>query len=100
MRLRQNRTFASSLALLALAATKTCPGAESKLRAALLAATQVSSARIQTLKEEHCNAVALFLEEADSQEQAAAASQIRSSGLDLYYWIEIGRNPALADAHP
>src|SRR5437899_5248056 len=100
MRLRPNRTCASFLVLLALTATMTCPAAESKLRAALLAATQVSSARIQTLKEEHCNAVALLLDETDTEKQAAAASQIRSNGLDLYYWIEIGRNPALADAHP
>ncbi len=100
MRLRQNRTFASFLVCLELAATRTCPAAESQLRAALLAATQVSSARIQTLKEEHCNAVALLLDETDTEKQAAAASQIRGNGLDLYYWIEIGRNPALADAHP
>src|SRR5713101_392306 len=100
MRLRQNRTFASFLVCLALAAATTCPAVESKLRAALLAARQVSSARIQTLKEEHCNAVALLLDETDTEKQAAAASEIRSNGLDLYYWVEIARNPSLADAHP
>jgi hypothetical protein len=26
--------------------------------------------------------------------------RLKPSGLELYYWIEIGRNPQLADAHP
>src|SRR6266849_4180593 len=101
---RQCRRFVwkliSFLVYLACSAANTCPAANSKLRAALLAAAQVSTSRIQTLKEQRCNAVALLLDETDSQKQAAAASEIRSNGLDLAYWVEIARNPSLADAHP
>src|SRR5207245_6324185 len=63
--------------------------AESKLRAALLAAKQVSSARIQTLKEERCNAVALLLDEADTEKQAAAASQIQIGRASCRERVEI-----------
>lgn len=34
------------------------------------------------------------------KQSQAAARRIRDAGLDLYYWIEIARNPTLADAHP
>ena len=33
-------------------------------------------------------------------ESREAAIVIGAAGFDLFYWIEIGRNPALADAHP
>jgi len=70
------------------------------LKAALLSAEQVSVAKLAALKADDYNAVVLMLSESNSTAQLSAARQIKQSHLALYYWIEIARNPALADAHP
>ena len=54
----------------------------------------------RSLKAEHYNAVVLALDGANAAKEREAARAIEAAGFDLYYWIEIGRNPALADAHP
>ena len=74
-----------------------------KLRAVLLSAEQASAERIAALKSERAGAVVLELRGtsmADKERVALAARRVRNADLGLYYWIEIGRNPALADAHP
>ena len=73
---------------------------DAKFKGALLDADQVSAARITGLKKEGYNAIVLGLTENGAEKQGSAARQVRQNGLDLYYWIEIARNPALADAHP
>lgn len=74
--------------------------AEPGLKAVLLAATQVTGERLRTIQAEGNNAVVLDLSAADVSLEKAAAMRIQQAGLALYYWIEIGRSPALADAHP
>jgi hypothetical protein len=74
--------------------------AAGKLKAALLAPEEVSKAKLASLKAESYTAAGIPLSESNPSAQASAATQINRSGLALYYWIEIGRNPALADAHP
>jgi hypothetical protein len=71
-----------------------------KLKAALLAPEQVSESKLANLKAESYTAVGISLSESNPAAQASAAARISHSTLDLYYWIEIGRNPALAEAHP
>ena len=71
-----------------------------KLKAVLLTTAQASSDRLRDLRREGYNAAALNLVDGNSQPDKEAAQRILKSGLDLYYWIEIPRNPALADAHP
>lgn len=71
-----------------------------KLKAALLTAAQASADRLRDLKRDGYNAAALNLSDGSSQPDKAAAQRIRSAGLELFYWIEVGRSPALADAHP
>ena len=70
---------------------------DAKFKGALLDADQVSAARITGLKKEGYNAIVLGLTENGAEKQGSAARQVRQNGLDLYYWIEIARNPALAD---
>jgi len=72
----------------------------SDLKAALLAPDQVSDKQLADLKAQSYTAVALALSDTNRAGQITAASQVSHAGFALYYWIEIGRNPALADAHP
>ena len=45
--------------------------------------------------------VAVVLDEqTDASAYRAAAAAVADARLDLYYWIEVARNPAMADAHP
>src|SRR5205823_4061801 len=56
---------------------------------------------VASLKKDRFTAVALVLDEASVDLiSTAALSLIREAGLDWYYWIEVARNPALANAHP
>src|SRR5262249_42441253 len=70
------------------------------LKVALLAPEQVSEEKLASLKAEDYTAAAISLSESNPRAQSSAATQISRSAFALYYWIEIGRNPALADAHP
>jgi hypothetical protein len=52
-------------------------------------------------KKEGFKAVAVVLEERTSEAgYREAARRISDGGLDVYYWIEVARNPAMATAHP
>jgi hypothetical protein len=57
---------------------------------------QVTPTALRDWKRQQIQAVVLNLDDS----VRAAAYRIESAGLDLYYWIEIGRNPELADTHP
>ena len=78
----------------------TSPVAASELKAALLSPEQVSTERLRNFMAEGYNAAALSLSESNTSAQLAAAREIQKANLALYYWIEIARNPLLADAHP
>ena len=74
--------------------------AETGLKGAVISAEQTDADRLRSLKAEHYNAVVLALDGANATKELEAARAIGAAGFDLFYWIEIGRNPALADAHP
>jgi hypothetical protein len=77
--------------------------AADKLRAVMFSDGQVTAASLKTAKTSGANAVVLQLDgvsEKDRQGEVKAAQRIGKAGLDLFYWIEIGRCPELADAHP
>lgn len=74
--------------------------AETGLRGAVISAEQTDADRLRSLQAEHYNAVVLALDGANATQELEAARAIGAAGFDLFYWIEIGRNPALADAHP
>src|SRR6266513_5035338 len=44
--------------------------------------------------------VAVLDERFSAKTYESSAKAARDSGLDLYYWIEVGRNPKLAEEHP
>ena len=104
MCLGNNQTqFAALVAVTLVAATLFRPetsAAAPGMKAVLLSAPQATEAQLQSLKLDGNNAVVLNLSAENAAAESAAAARIQHAGLALYYWIEIGRNPALADAHP
>ncbi len=70
------------------------------LKGALLTATQADDGQLRSLKAQGYNSVVLNLPSEDAAQDKDAAQRIQTAGFDLYYWIEIARSPALADAHP
>lgn len=55
---------------------------------------------IERFRKEEATGVVLSLASDGREATRGAAARVRKAGLDLYYWIEIGRAPELADAHP
>jgi hypothetical protein len=73
------------------------------LRGVLRAAEQLNRAELERIKQARYNSVILPLGQTsaqDSDHETRVAELILESGLHLYYWIEIGRNSDMADAHP
>jgi hypothetical protein len=73
------------------------------LRGALLRPDEVTDERIQRLRNADTSAIVVMLEGTSTelrQRQLSAATRIRDSNLELYYWVEVARCPELADAHP
>ena len=71
------------------------------LHAVLVEPTQITVEQAAGWRADGYGAVALVLDERHSQEAyAAAAGIVGKASLDLYYWIEVGRNPAMAEKHP
>ena len=102
---RPNNLCAPGLAVFVLltvlpGAVKGAGEAQGRLKAVLLTASQADAPRLRELKRDGYNAAVLNLSEGGGQADREAARRIRRAGLELYYWIEIGRNPTLADAHP
>jgi len=62
---------------------------------------EASAEKISAWKKEGFKGVAMVLDERSSPTLCQrAAKSISGKSLDVYYWIEVGRNPALAEAHP
>jgi hypothetical protein len=73
------------------------PGAT---KIALLSADQASEERLLQLRGKGFTAVALILTETNGDSDRQLARRINNAELELDYWIEIARNPVMADAHP
>ena len=69
-------------------------------KAALLSAEQASEPRLRELQNLRFTSVALMLTETNGAADGEVVDRIKRTGLGLDYWIEIGRNPAMAEAHP
>ena len=70
------------------------------MRGVLLSAAEATPERLDELKSESINTIVLELEAQKNDGVKNAALRIKEHGLELRYWIEVGRNPELADAHP
>ena len=96
--------FLVALMLYALAAEPARANAQAKatpFEALIVEVKTVDPIKVSAWKKEGFRAVILMIDE--QQEPAAltqAAQAIASESLDLYYWIEVGRNPALARERP
>lgn len=67
----------------------------------LVEAQAVTSGMVSQWKGEGFKAVAVVLDEGTSESgYRELAGRISDGGLELYCWIEVGRNPKLARAHP
>jgi len=76
------------------------PPVQSTFKAVLLGSSQASPACLKDLRSDGFPAVVLSLAAASASQDAEAARRIQGLGFDLYYWIEVGRCPELADRHP
>lgn len=101
------RSMALALILLSNAREIRCappPGptdALTPLRGLLLDRDRGTPEVLRGWKAEGGNALVLPLDESLSRQDWTAFSELaREEGLDLYAWIEVGRNPMMADAHP
>ena len=71
------------------------------MRAVLVSVELLGTQRIDELEARGFNAVVVELDESTSKEGTrSAAAAVEKAGLSLYYWVEVARNEAMADAHP
>ena len=71
------------------------------LEAMIVEASDVTAAKAAAWSQAGHRAVVVVLDERTTAETyRAAASVATNAKLELYYWIEVARNQALADAHP
>jgi len=85
---------------LALALALTTQSWAAELGAILIHSAQATPERLGAARKEARNAIVLSLDTAGSTSDREAAHRILNAGWELYYWVEIGRNPAMADQHP
>jgi hypothetical protein len=98
------------LALAGLLASSLNPGATLRaeepktpkpIRGMLIEVGQATAERLAAWKAEGGGAVVVMLDESVGRARwAEVASAAERAGLDLYPWIEVARNPAMAEAHP
>jgi hypothetical protein len=62
----------------------------------LVNAQSVTPAHLSEWRKEGLKGVAVILD----NDSRAACQAVSKAGFELYGWIEVGRNPAMADAHP
>ena len=77
------------------------PAKTAPLEIVLVEAQPVTSEMVSQWKKEGFKAVAVVLDERTGKSAyGKLARRISDGGLELYCWIEVGRNPKLAAAHP
>ncbi|PYI81547.1 MAG: hypothetical protein DME26_19835 [Verrucomicrobia bacterium] len=76
-------------------------GGGKKFKAVLLSSAQSNSRELRRFVQAGYNTAVLYLTDEDSRKATKTATErILTTGLDLYYWIEVARNPAMAKTHP
>jgi hypothetical protein len=71
------------------------------MRGVLVTAPQITTRQLRTWREQGCNSVVLYLADgASAAPVRAAVKRTREAGFAPYFWIEVGRCPALAQRHP
>ena len=75
-------------------------GPPESLRAILCSANAINAANLRRWSTEGVNSVVLMATPEPAQDLRAAIRQIRTARMELYYWLEVARDPTLAAAHP
>jgi hypothetical protein len=75
-------------------------GAPAPLRGILLSPDRVTPERLAVWKGKNATAVLVPLDEATKRRWADMSRVVEQAGMTLWPWVEIARNPAMADAHP
>jgi hypothetical protein len=91
-----------SVGFLAVTALSPCASAKTKpFSAVIVEIDSADPARVAGWKKEGFQAVVLVLDDRHSARALQSAVQaVGASSLDLYYWIEVGRDPVLARERP
>ena len=93
--------IAASLLVATLPAAETGKAVTPPLEIVLVESGAVTPEHVFRWKAEQFKAVAVVLDERTSEAAyRATARQVSDGGLELYFWIEVARNPKLATAHP
>lgn len=70
------------------------------LKGILASPKEITAANLRSWAAEGANSTVLIAAPESTQKLTLAIRQIRSTRMGLYYWIEVARDPALAEAHP
>jgi len=95
--------FLAAVGVLLVAMSSDAPSgtpAQPGMRGVLVTPEEATAKALREFKREALTGVVLSLRDGETGAAAPAAARVRAAGLDLYYWIEVGRCPALAEAHP
>ena len=74
--------------------------AQAGMQGILITHADATGKELETAKRRGIDSVVLYLHEGQTGKNVPAARRIVEHGFALYYWIEIGRNPKMADEHP
>lgn len=95
------RYFAIALLLCALLRSQTFAQTKTPLQIVLVDAKSVSANSISDWQNDGFKAVAVVLHESTPESTYhSVASQISNAKLDLFYWIEVARDPEMATKNP
>jgi len=89
---------AASTLLRAHAQPPAAPAGE--LRLVLVSPRDAGRDALRRFQRQGATGIVLNLTPGEAKAARPAAEQVKAAGLELYYWIEIGRSPELARAHP
>ncbi|HEV3343689.1 MAG TPA: DUF3179 domain-containing (seleno)protein [Pirellulales bacterium] len=82
-------------------AAQGAPAAAGPLSAVIVQPETITTAQTQAWRRDGYGAVAVVLDERhEAVAYRLAAQLLAEAGLDLYYWIEVARQPGLSKAHP
>jgi hypothetical protein len=71
------------------------------MRGVLVTPEESTTEQLRTFSRQGVHEIVLYLGDGTAAVPVrAAVKRIREAGLTPYYWIEVGRSPSLADAHP
>lgn len=88
-------------AAIALAWARPGPAHAAPVQIVLVEPAIVTAGEIAKWKKEGFTGVAVVLDDGVAEADYHAVGQrVSEGGLDLYWWVEVGRNPKLAAAHP